>query len=150
MGRHSIPDPEDSAGEDAPEGTADPAVRSTASRPPRARYDDDPRLPTSPSYDESTGLRANTDYDEPDDPDADYPEPDEDARAAAAGGAVARPLPRHGRRRAQHTGEWEGGEWTGSHRAVQPGRRGVSVGVIAALVAVVVVVGGVHPVAVLR
>ncbi len=43
----------------------------------------------------------------------------------------------------QHTGEWEGGEWTGSHRAVAAGRRGVSLGVIAALVAVVVVVGAV-------
>ena len=42
--------------------------------------------------------------------------------------------------RAQHTGEWEGGEWTGSHRAIQTGRRGVSLGVIGALVAVVVVV----------
>lgn len=40
----------------------------------------------------------------------------------------------------QHSGGWEGGEWTGSHRAVTPGRRKVSVGVIAALVAVVVVV----------
>lgn len=35
------------------------------------------------------------------------------------------------------------GEWTGSHRTVQPGRRGVSVGVIVALVTVVVVVAGV-------
>ncbi|MET0700281.1 MAG: substrate-binding domain-containing protein [Mycobacterium sp.] len=35
------------------------------------------------------------------------------------------------------------GEWTGSHRTVAPGRRGVSVGVIAALVTVVVVVAGV-------
>ncbi|OBI78965.1 substrate-binding domain-containing protein [Mycobacterium sp. E740] len=43
----------------------------------------------------------------------------------------------------QHGGDWEGGEWTGSHRAVTPGRRGVSVGVIAALVAVVVLVGAV-------
>ena len=33
-----------------------------------------------------------------------------------------------------------GGEWTGSHRAIQPGRRGVSWGVVGALVAVVVVV----------
>ena len=37
-------------------------------------------------------------------------------------------------------GEWEGGEWTGSHRAITTGRRGVSFGVIGALVAVVVVV----------
>jgi hypothetical protein len=35
------------------------------------------------------------------------------------------------------------GEWTGSHRTVAPGRRGVSVGVIAALVTVVVVVAAV-------
>ncbi len=34
------------------------------------------------------------------------------------------------------------GEWTGSHRTVTPGRRGVSVGVIAALVTVVAIVGG--------
>ncbi|MCB0950301.1 MAG: substrate-binding domain-containing protein, partial [Mycobacterium sp.] len=43
----------------------------------------------------------------------------------------------------RHGGDWEGGEWTGSHRAVVPGRRGVSVGVIVALVSVVVVVGAV-------
>lgn len=43
--------------------------------------------------------------------------------------------------RGQHSGDRDGGEWTGSHRAVTTGRRGVSVGVIAALVAVVVVVG---------
>ena len=43
----------------------------------------------------------------------------------------------------RHSGDWEGGEWTGSHRAVASGRRGVSVGVIAALVTVVVVVAGV-------
>ncbi|MDO3638094.1 substrate-binding domain-containing protein [Mycolicibacterium arseniciresistens] len=43
----------------------------------------------------------------------------------------------------QHSGDWDGGEWTGSHRAVASGRRGVSVGVIAALVTVVVVVAAV-------
>ena len=43
----------------------------------------------------------------------------------------------------QHGGDWEGGEWTGSHRAVSGGRRGVSIGVIAALVTVVVLVAGV-------
>jgi hypothetical protein len=42
-----------------------------------------------------------------------------------------------------HSGDWEGGEWTGSHRAVASGRRGVSIGVIAALVAVVVAVAAV-------
>ncbi|MBO0675980.1 hypothetical protein JRC04_00735 [Mycolicibacterium sp. S2-37] len=44
---------------------------------------------------------------------------------------------------AQRTGGWESGEWTGSHRSLAPKRRGVSVPVIAALVAVVVVVGAV-------
>ncbi|KRE33165.1 hypothetical protein ASG82_23390 [Mycobacterium sp. Soil538] len=43
----------------------------------------------------------------------------------------------------QHSGGWDGGEWTGSHRAVTAGRRGISVGVIAALVGVVVIVGAV-------
>jgi hypothetical protein len=45
--------------------------------------------------------------------------------------------------RTQHGGDWEGGEWTGSHRAVTPGRRGVSIGVIVALIGVVAVVGAV-------
>jgi hypothetical protein len=45
--------------------------------------------------------------------------------------------------RRQHGGDWDHGEWTGSHRAIGTGRRGVSVGVIASLVTVVVVVGAV-------
>lgn len=43
----------------------------------------------------------------------------------------------------QRSGGWDNGEWTGSHRAVTPGRRKISVGVIAALVSVVVIVGAV-------
>jgi len=43
----------------------------------------------------------------------------------------------------QRGGDWEDGEWTGSHRAITPGRRGISMGVIVALVSVVVVVGAV-------
>ncbi|MEE9243417.1 MAG: hypothetical protein V3U55_05160, partial [Mycobacterium sp.] len=43
----------------------------------------------------------------------------------------------------QSGGVWRDGEWTGSHRAITPGRRGVSIGVIVALVSVVVVVGAV-------
>ncbi|WP_422746711.1 hypothetical protein ACN27E_03915 [Mycobacterium sp. WMMD1722] len=38
---------------------------------------------------------------------------------------------------------WDSGEWTGSHRALTPKRRGVSIPVIAVLVAVVVLVGAV-------
>lgn len=65
-----------------------------------------------------------------------------DEQPTAQFGAVSDPPPPpstpSGR---QHGGDWDGGEWTGSHRAVQSGRRGVSVGVIVALVTVVVVVG---------
>ncbi|TRW82387.1 hypothetical protein FK535_13425 [Mycolicibacterium sp. 018/SC-01/001] len=43
----------------------------------------------------------------------------------------------------QRSGGWDNGEWTGSHRAITPGRRGISVGVIVALVSVVVIVGAV-------
>ena len=105
MGRHSIPDPEDSPDEGVPE------------EPPTQRFGR--QQPTESDYDES-------DYDEPE---ADYAQ----RRPLRAAGAASS--------RAQHSGEWEGGEWTGSHRAVATGRRGVSVGVIAALVAVVVIVG---------
>lgn len=41
----------------------------------------------------------------------------------------------------QHGGDWDGGEWTGSHRAVDAGRRGISLPVVGALITVVVVVG---------
>jgi Flp pilus assembly pilin Flp len=93
----------------------------------------------APGYDDS-GYESG--YDEPDySPDygeAEYDEPDQGYPPAdSARGAV--PPPRSSGQK--HTGEWEGGEWTGSHRAVTAGRRGVSVGVIAALVAVVVIVG---------
>src|SRR6478609_4892017 len=134
MGRHSIPDPEDSAGEDTP---AEPPTQRFGRQQP-AEPDDGPGY-REPGYDESG--HGETDYDEPDYPNADYPEPDEDQPQPQPGrGGGAAPPPRSSG--AQHTGEWEGGEWTGSHRAVATGRRGVSIGVIAALIAVVVVVGG--------
>jgi len=112
VGRHSIPDPEDSPDEGVPE------------EPPTRRFGR--QQPTESDYDES-------DYDESDNDESDYDEPEADyaqRRPPRAAGAASS--------RAQHSGEWEGGEWTGSHRAVATGRRGVSVGVIAALVAVVV------------
>jgi Bacterial extracellular solute-binding protein len=134
VGRHRIPDPEDSAGEDTP---AEPPTQRFGRQQP-AEPDDGPGY-REPGYDESG--HGETDYDEPDYPNADYPEPDEDhAQPQPGRGGGAAPPPRSSG--AQHTGEWEGGEWTGSHRAVATGRRGVSIGVIAALVAVVVVVGG--------
>ena len=149
MGRHSLPDPEDSAGEDTP---AEPPTQRFGRQQPE-EPDNGPghREPGYPSIDYAEGDNdepgydvpghGETDSDEPDYPDADYPEPDEDhAQPQPGRGGGAAPPPRSSG--AQHTGEWEGGEWTGSHRAVATGRRGVSIGVIAALIAVVVVVGG--------
>jgi hypothetical protein len=171
VGRHSIPDPEDSGGKGLPEEP--PTQRFDRPEPdepdygeqdypgrgyretgyPEGDYDE-------PGYDEtgysesdygeadysgsdhSGSDHSGSDYDEPDYLRTDYP----GAERAYAPleprlGAGATPPPRSSGQR--HTGEWEGGEWTGSHRAVATGRRGVSLGVIAALVAVVVVVGAV-------
>ena len=61
-------------------------------------------------------------------------------RRARSRRTLRRPVPR---RRAPAQRRLGGGEWTGSHRAITASRRGVSVGVIAALVTVVVVVGAV-------
>lgn len=168
MGRHSIPDPDESAGEEQPPeepqterfgspGADEPDFGLGYGEPDygdadygRTGYPDEPvygrtdypepayRRPGyrepgygEPEYDE-------IDYGEPeyggsDSPERHHPGP-EPRRAASA------PPPRSGR---QHGGDWEGGEWTGSHRAVTTGRRGVSIGVIAALVTVVVVVGAI-------
>jgi hypothetical protein len=164
VGRHSIPDPEDSAGKDLPE---EPPTQRFGRAEPEPDYgpgygeQDDPgrgygeteydrpgyREPTYPA----TGYPADdydepgydeTDYDEPDSARTDYLALDQDyAQSEPRLGGAAAPPPRA--TGPQHGGEWEGGEWTGSHRAVATGRRGVSLGVIAALVAVVVVVGAV-------
>ncbi len=68
-------------------------------------------------------------------PDPDSGGPFEDPRDSADSDSPDSGPPTGGHRTA--------GEWTGSHRVVDPGRRGVSPAVIAALVAVVVLVGGV-------
>jgi len=152
VGRHSIPDPDDSAREDLPEesptqrfgrpqpdepdyrpgysgqshGAQDPGYREPAYDQPGYREPDYP----------ATGYPWG-DYDEPAGHQPDYPESDRDFEESQHGGGT--PPPRSPG--AQHSGDWDGGEWTGSHRAVATGRRGVSIGVIAALVAVVVLVG---------
>ena len=86
MGRHSIPDPEDSAGEDTP---AEPPTQRFGRQQPE-EPDNGPghREPGYPSIDYAEGDNdepgydvpghGETDSDEPDYPDADYPEPDED------------------------------------------------------------------------
>jgi hypothetical protein len=168
VGRHSIPDPEESSG-GLPDGASD-ETESFPQQPQVPPHDHGYRQgapePDYPGYREAEygeqelGSEYETEYDsdyddeyddEYDDQDySDVPDnlhpgyreteapSDEFSRPAdePLSFAAAPPPPR----RAQHSGEWEGGEWTGSHRAIQPGRRGVSLGVIGALVAVVVVV----------
>ena len=132
MGRHSIPDPEDTPDEE-PAGTS-------------GLGDDRP----TPEY----GGAADHFDDHPDDYDDDYPVENDDWQPAqgadtgydfsyleepepATQAFASSPPPQPNRR------DWESSEWTGSHRAIVPQRRGISVGVIIALVTVVVVVGAV-------
>ena len=167
MGRHSIPDPEESSGGPS-EGSSD-ATESSPQQPQVPPYSDSGYQgyqpgPPEPEYQEpefETEHEAeyDSDYDdeyEPEHPEPEYPGgpeylqpgyrepefPDDEFRRPAAESAsyAAPPPPPRTPPRAQHSGEWEGGEWTGSHRAITTGRRGISVGVIGALVAVVVVV----------
>ncbi len=121
MGRHSKPDPEDSPGGDF-------GGRHDESETERFGYLRDQPERGDAGYDAGHGS------DGPDYTDA----PDHTPDFVQDAGST--PPPRSVRK---HSGEWEGGEWTGSHRAITAGRRGVSVGVIAALVAVVVLVGAV-------
>lgn len=112
MGRHSLPDPDESAGPDQP--VEQPDEQQTE------------RFGFAP---------ADRDFDSDDYPDPGYvDEVDHDDSSGLP------PVPPR-QAGAQHSGDWEGGEWTGSHRAVTPKRRGVSIGVIVALISVVVVVG---------
>jgi hypothetical protein len=169
MGRHSVPDPEDSseAGPGADVGQPGPPYANDypPQYPGDARYrDDQPGGPDGDASEDADDDYATDDYatddetgydddgyDEPgygtraDTPneDADYWQPGagsdysylEEQEPATA--AFASPPPPPNRR------DWESSEWTGSHRAIQPKRRGISVGVIVALVTVVVVVGAV-------
>ena len=161
VGRHSIPDPEDSAGEEQHEEPQTERFGHEVHEPdygPSLRHAELRRRSTGPRLSRTglsherfqrfgrcaarprrihlrrtranpmttTGIRAR-------DP----------PRALTFCTRIAASPARRPRSGPQHGGEWDGGEWTGSHRAVTTGRRGVSVGVIAALVAVVVVVGAV-------
>jgi hypothetical protein len=154
VGRHSIPDPEESS-RGLPDGASD-ETESFEQRPQVPPYDHGHRQGRrqpeyggqdfDSEYDAEYESDYDDEYDEQDDSDVPdylqrgYRDPERPRReypdSAQAPSYAAAPPPR----RAQHSGDWEGGEWTGSHRAIQPGRRGVSLGVIGALVAVVVVV----------
>jgi hypothetical protein len=173
MGRHSAPGPEDPAdetrdlGDDYSDEYADEYPHEY---PPTQSFDEPDYGPgyREAHYEEPRGavpypgagrpdpLYDDGDYGAPDYPEAQYrdddywqsdPDPDwddaDDEPDAATHSFAVTPPPRTPPAGRAHGGDWEGGEWTGSHRAVATGRRGVSVGVIVALVAVVVVVGGI-------
>lgn len=119
-----------------PEGWAEMHGMPPAATPPAAN----PPVANPPT---GTGDRYETDEPDTAEPGAGYPGDDELDLAGSESITQAFPsVPRRASVRA-HGGDWEGGEWTGSHRAIQTKRRGVSVGVIAALVTVVVVVAAV-------
>ncbi|WP_319452404.1 MULTISPECIES: hypothetical protein [unclassified Mycobacterium] len=171
MGRHSVPDPEESD-EQLPPGDqpypgeqpyqveqpypyqGEQPYRGAQRRPDE--YADDYRAEPYPA-DAGYGSGVEPGYGEPGYPQAgysdadywtadvesDYPEADYDEPEAPTRSFATTPPPRTPPSGPQHGGDWEGGEWTGSHRAVTARRRGVSKSVIAALVTVVVVVGAV-------
>jgi Bacterial extracellular solute-binding protein len=151
MGRHSIPDPDESD-EQPDAGEQDNPDEQPHPDDQRVADDDEDSSdwadPTEPDDGRGHGEHGDGDegYSEVDhwapdaesgylESDSDHDEPEDPTRSFAA-----TTPPTSG---PQHDGDWEGGEWTGSHRAVTASPRGVSKGVIAALVAVVVVVGAV-------
>jgi hypothetical protein len=126
VGRHSIPDPDDAADE-SDGGRGDFTVPS-----PEPGYGDDQYADDQYGDDQYGDEYADADEQYADE---DYPESNPRGIAVPSQATtVSGPA---------HSGDWEGGEWTGSHRAVTAGRRGVSMSIIVALVAVVVLVGGV-------
>lgn len=138
MGRHSIPDPDDTGAgtgnepdagygsEPAAEsaGVGDFGYRADEYGPDDYRYDDDA---AGPGYDDTAGAG----YDDPAPAPRGFPAVADEDQPTQAFSVTGR----------QRT--YDNGEWTGSHRAVTPGRRKVSPVVIGALVTVVVVVGAV-------
>jgi Bacterial extracellular solute-binding protein len=123
MGRHSIPGPGD-----------------TPEEPPRSRYEP-PRYEPPEFREELPEFREElpefreelpeeygylSDYEE------DFDEPGREP-----------PVPPPPTSGPGHGGRFEDGEWQGGHRSTEAKRRGVSIGVIVALVAVVLVVAGV-------
>ena len=152
MGRHSIPDPEHSSREEpqepqVPRDDYTGGYEKPGHRPeyPEAGYGE-------PEYEQPEYRQPE--YPEPEFPEGEYREPDyiraeysqRDYPEEYPGPGSAQPPqspPPPPPSAPQHSGDWAGGEWQGDHRRAAGGPRGVSVGVIAALVTVVVVVAAV-------
>jgi Bacterial extracellular solute-binding protein len=133
MGRHSKPDPEDSAGEEQHDETQAERFGQIGGA---GGSSDDPEPGDVDDARYESGY-SEPDHDAEDDAEDEYAE----REAVDAGSPLSPPVPP--RSGPQHGGDWEGGEWTGSHRAITPKRRGISVGIIAALITVVVMVGAI-------
>src|SRR6202165_1416852 len=187
MGRHSIPEPQDAAGEppeepQAPGGDYTDGGHDAPGYPkqdypkqdyPEPRYEADygqagygePHHPES-QYREADHAQPEyrrpeypqPEYREPEYRESEYPEPDYRSSAPEESSAAEEPPypagppysaeppyspPPSPPTARQHGGDWAGGDWQGGHRSSGGGRRGVSIGVIAALVTVVLVVAGV-------
>jgi hypothetical protein len=152
VGRHSIPEPGESGDEpvddrsnvDSGEHHVDvgDSGRSGAGSPPRPGNTPYPRYVAHPSDDpdEFPTIRGYADDDDSSYPD-EGPDPDEDDSPDDDPGIARGPMrPPFALSRGGRSGV--GGQWRGGHRN-DGGHRGVSIGVIAALVTVVVVVGAV-------
>ncbi len=144
MGRHSIPDPDDQPDEQfgvsGDPRRDEPAAGSSAGQheQPEFGYDtDDYRYETNAGYDEP----RRDDYADHKYEDHEYEDPDPAPRGFPAVADEDSPTQAFSVTGRQRT--FEGGEWTGSHRAITTGRRTVSRGVVIALITVVAVVGAV-------
>jgi hypothetical protein len=137
MGRHSAPDPEDSLDEPSGRDVVDePSRGQEAGHPYRGAGTDEEADRYSGDYSDDADYPEEGYYSDVDGATDDYPE--FPARRAAPSStkppALSPSLFRGGHRGLA--------DWRGGHRS-EGGRRGVSIGVIVALVAVVVVVGAV-------
>ncbi|OBK10356.1 substrate-binding domain-containing protein [Mycobacterium asiaticum] len=133
MGRHSKPDPEESVPDFEPESVAGPSREFEDADYPKdfGHF----REPDEGRFEDADGVRDDVPDEIPDDyPDFGQRPSEFDPPAAKAAATPPPPLFRGG-----HRGL---GERLGGHRSAG-GRRGVSIGVIVALVTVVVVVAGV-------
>ncbi len=159
MGRHRAPDDDESNADESRDDETShfdalspdiPEADDSATGAPGFRVPDDwaemhgmPPAPRPPAATPPAGTGDRYETDEPDyaESPAGYPG-DDDQPDLTGADSITQAFPAVPRRASvrSHGGDWEGGEWTGSHRAIQTKRRGVSVGVIAALVTVVVVV----------
>jgi hypothetical protein len=162
MGRHSVPDPDEGSADDPDVGAgqSDPGFSDHSenggydaeydSGYDDADYDDDDYADSGHESEHDDDRPAYATGDRPGDPReaaADYWRPSADDDYSYLEEPLEEPEPETqafastpppGNRR-----DWDSGEWTGSHRAIEPKRRGISVGVIVALVTVVVVVAAV-------